>query len=54
MLENLMRAVTKILEGIEFVVHVLAWVNGNPSRFSARTEIVPERINVPDYLDTRE
>jgi hypothetical protein len=54
MLEILKRVVTKILDGIEFVVHVLAWINGNPSRFSAKTEIVPERINVPDYPDTRD
>jgi hypothetical protein len=37
MFEMLKRVISQILDGIEFVIHILAFIGGAPSKFQPRT-----------------
>ncbi len=50
----LKRVISKILDGIEFVIDVWAFVDGAPSTFSAERPNVPDRVRVPEYPDNRD
>lgn len=54
MFEILKRAISKILDGIEFVIHVWAIIGGAASMFSAERPNVPDRVRVPEYPDNRD
>jgi len=53
MFEILKRIIPELLDGIEFAVHVWAFIGGAPSKFSAEPPDVPDRVRVPEYPDNR-
>ena len=53
MFEILKRIISELLDGIEFVIHVWAFIGGVPSMFSAESRDVPDRVRVPKYADSR-
>jgi hypothetical protein len=54
MFEMLKRIISKILDGIEFAIHVCSFVGGAPSKFSAERPNVPDWVRVPEYPDNRD
>jgi len=53
MFEILKRIIPELLDGIDFVIHVWAFIGGAPSKFSAERPDVPDRVRVPEYPDHR-
>jgi hypothetical protein len=54
MFEMLKRVISKILDGIEFVIRVWTFIGGAPSKFSAERPNVPDRVRAPEYPDNRD
>lgn len=47
MFEILKRIISELLDGIEFVIHVWAFIGGVPRMFSAERPNVPDRVRAP-------